>query len=523
MLGLALYSCQQVWIYDTGLYHAGMIEWLSRFGTVKGIALLHDRFGFTSSWFSLAAAFNTGPWTGVVSPLIGGYALLLGSAHFVISLARLVDGRGRASDWFAATAYLLVLTWMLRVGISTSPSPDVPVIFLTVLVAWTMLVICEGAPSPVGIGTPLSRAVPLVLSAAAFSLKLSALPLVVCALLFYLRGAKSRWQFGGLLGLSALFAVPTILADLTSSGCPLFPSSLLCTHLPWSVGSAAAAQTEGIGRDFLRWAGAAPPGANSVNWVVHWIHGELLGALLIGTSLICSAVLVFLTSGDRNAPVGWLLLLSLTGIGYVMAFSPAPRFLLGYAAIPPAWLAAVVCTRWGLHPVMLIPPMLVALASVRRIVSPGLELSDFTPSALRYTLIAPAAAVSLGLGIITRAVFRRSVYAALPLGKMAYPVLGTLVALFFGTANFSVFASTLPLPEALSRADYGSVVLRPPPLRTLAAAEQTRHRVNDVDYISPPNGAFQCWAVIPCTPWPVPSSLHLLDPKHGIAGGLARG
>jgi hypothetical protein len=173
--------------------------------------------------------------------------------------------------------------------------------------------------------------------------------------------------------------------------------------------------------------------------------------------------------------------------------------------------------------VMLIPPILLAVASVGRIIDPAFELSNFSPSASRYSLIAPAAAVSRGLGLITRSLFERSMYAALPLGKMAYAVLGALVALFVGMANFSLFPSALPLPEALSRPNHGSVVLRPPPLPTLVASELIHHRVNDVGYVSPPAGSAQCWAVIPCTWWPVPPSLHLLDPKHGIGGGLARG
>jgi hypothetical protein len=47
-------------LYDTGLYHYQMLRWLNQAGTVPGLALLHFRFGFSSSWFALAAAFDSG-------------------------------------------------------------------------------------------------------------------------------------------------------------------------------------------------------------------------------------------------------------------------------------------------------------------------------------------------------------------------------------------------------------------------------------------------------------------------------
>lgn len=59
-LGVAAYTSQTITYYDTGLYHFQAIRWLSRFGAVPGLALIHSRFGFTSSWFALAAPFNAG-------------------------------------------------------------------------------------------------------------------------------------------------------------------------------------------------------------------------------------------------------------------------------------------------------------------------------------------------------------------------------------------------------------------------------------------------------------------------------
>jgi len=46
---------------DTGSYHIQMIKWIEEYGTVPGIANLHERYGFNSSWFTSIAAFNFFP------------------------------------------------------------------------------------------------------------------------------------------------------------------------------------------------------------------------------------------------------------------------------------------------------------------------------------------------------------------------------------------------------------------------------------------------------------------------------
>jgi hypothetical protein len=43
---------------DTESYHIQMVKWIHEYGTVPGIANLHERFGFNSSWFSSIAIFT---------------------------------------------------------------------------------------------------------------------------------------------------------------------------------------------------------------------------------------------------------------------------------------------------------------------------------------------------------------------------------------------------------------------------------------------------------------------------------
>jgi len=55
---LAAVFSRRVEYFDSGAYHVGVIEWLTSYGTVPGVSLVHSRLGFGSTWFGLAAVFN---------------------------------------------------------------------------------------------------------------------------------------------------------------------------------------------------------------------------------------------------------------------------------------------------------------------------------------------------------------------------------------------------------------------------------------------------------------------------------
>jgi hypothetical protein len=75
--------------YDTDLYHANAVRWMNDYGTPPGLATLHSRLGFNSSWLTFAALLDNGPldgrtaWMMPALPLLGimlylGYELFFG-------------------------------------------------------------------------------------------------------------------------------------------------------------------------------------------------------------------------------------------------------------------------------------------------------------------------------------------------------------------------------------------------------------------------------------------------------------
>ena len=495
VLGVALFTSQQVSLYDTGLYHAGAIEWLSRFGSVRGVAFLEYRFGFASSWFALAAAFNTGPLAGHAAALTGGYAFLLGTVHFLVSAIRVGRGNGRVADWFATIAYLVALTWLVRSGLTISPSPDVPVIVLGIVVSWAALLLVT-VPGRRDAGRRLpAHAMPVLLAVAAFTLKTTAAPLVVVAVVFYLWKCGFDRRLFALGGLAALIYLPNVLVSLTTSGCPLFPSPVLCTNAPWSLGGAAASADQGEGRDFLRWTGAPPAGANSFNWIPHWLRNEPLGTISIAYMLVSSAGAVVLARRARTEGAGWMVAMGLVGAAFVLALSPTYRFMLAYLVVPPAFLGALIATQWKLRPAALLPPILVAIVSLVLATSTDPNTMHLTPSARAYALILPVAGLAAALALWKPPRF------SLP--QVGLAPAAVLFAFLIASRN----------PSPLSN------VALPPPLPAVEQSALIKEQVNDLSYFKPPDTKV-CWDVIPCTTWAVRPSLHLVEPKRGLAGGL---
>jgi hypothetical protein len=248
---------------------------------------------------------------------------------------------------------------------------------------------------------------------------------------------------------------------------------------------------------------------------------ETVGTILIAYAIFAAAALLLVRRQVAAGPVGWLLLLSFSGLLYVLAFSPGTRFLLGYVVIPPAYLAAVVVDGWHLPALPLILPLVAAVVSIRAFTNANMETAFFTQSALRFCLIGLVAAASIAVAFFARSALLRLPRPSISVAG-AFAVAACLVAVLFFTANFDLMPTSAPFLYSLRHADYGAVLITPPAITSLPADQLIRQTTNDVTYVLPPKGTYQCWATIPCAPFPLPSDVRLLDPRGGIEGGLRR-
>ncbi|HEX8189683.1 MAG TPA: hypothetical protein VF586_15115 [Pyrinomonadaceae bacterium] len=382
-LGAAALASQPVRFFDTGLYHFQNIKWLSEYGTVLGAGLVHERFAFTPAWFTLVAPYDGGPFVERVAGVADGFTLLVASLHALVCARRCAAGAGRGSDWLVLLSFAVVLPPILYWRMPASSSPDMPVFFLSAVVAWG-LCLAEEARAGLGDGAAAgARSIPLLLAAGAVGVKVNTLPLLVVASVYYVRGGglTARRVLAAGAAVSALL-LPTLAHRFVVSGCPLFPSKLLCLDVPWSVGVWRAEGITRVIREWARWDGSPPRWANEWNWVVPWMTRGFtpknsvvlllclllagLGALVRvrtrlraqGTLLLlagCAGLLVFLEwrgggllmvsagaagaaaaltrRGGEFAGRAWVLAAGLAGTALTLYAGPTLRFGLGYTAV----------------------------------------------------------------------------------------------------------------------------------------------------------------------------------------------
>jgi hypothetical protein len=299
--------------------------------------------------------------------------------------------------------------------------------------------------------------------------------------------------------------LPTIAYGLVTSGCPVFPSKLLCVEAPWSVGVGEAERLTRVIRNWARWESTELHWKDDWSWVVPWATKGLtpkngfviplclfvmgLGAFVrartrlraAGTAALvagCAGLLLFLVlrggevlmvalafaavvavltrRGGRFAGRGWLLAAGLAGTALTLFAAPALRFGLGYTAV---LLGALVV------------PAVVRLAG-------------------------EAGAVG---------VWRRRVTLA---------ALLTACGLIFFTMTLALEAGTRVGAGVEGR--FRRLLLPP----TLPEAAPAPREVNGLRYFVPSFGE-QCWAAeLPCAQSELPGDVMLREPARGLRGGF---
>jgi hypothetical protein len=487
----ALSSTRLVQAYDTGLYHYQMVRWLSEYGTVPGLALIHFRFGFSSSWFALAAPFDFGPIQGRISGLFGGLAIFLALLHFALAISRIIQHRAERADWFLAGGYPLIFLVCFSWAFEVSLSPDLPIWILTLIIGWLMIV--EGRPEVSrGMNSEWNHnsILPLILAFAAMSIKLSAAPLVVVAGLFFLLNSVGKLKAAFVPGaIASLLVVPLFAANIASSGCPLFPGTLMCSDLPWSVGKASA-QVSATGiLNWARWGGEQiPPGATEWSWIPGWFS-QRDKLMLLSLCFACLVGFLIFRGWRKGRPFLWVLSLSLAGMAFVFINAPNPRFGAGYLALCPALFAAVA------------GPDLETWAK-------GRFSNWFEPS--HSISLAP---ILLGIGALL----------ALQAGLNDLKVMRKIKE--FGKSQMESESHSwhrLLLPPALPKIPGDIMVIENRRLDRIESVQLASERSNGIEYWRS-LGTDQCWgASLPCLPDLIEGDVRLRRPTEGLRSGFIK-
>lgn len=491
--GVGCLAAQPVTYYDTGLYHFQNVKWLAEHGAVPGVALVQIRFAFASAWFALAAPFDAGPFESRAAGVACGFALLVASLHALVCARRCAAGAARGSDWLALLSYALALPPALLWRMSASASPDLPVFFLATAVAWAVSLAEEEG------GGAGARLVSVLLAAGAVCVKLSGLPLLVVASVYYVWGGGRSARRLSWAGASvALMLLPTLAYGLITSGCPVFPSKALCVDVPWSVGAGEAGRLMGVVRDWARWEGTGLTPADGWGWVVPWATKGFTRKnwSVLPVCLLVGAAGAFIRARTRGRATGMLALLA--GCAGLLLFLLMRGAEVLMVALAVAASVALLTRRGG------------GLAGRSWVLAAGLAgtaLTLYAAPALRFGL----GYTAVLFGALLAPAFIGTAGGAVANGGNAGRRV-TLAALL--TACGLVFFTLGLAPRDGAEGRLRRLLL--PPALPEAATEA--REVNGLRYVVP--SARQCWAAeLPCAELGL-GDVTLRDPARGLRGGF---
>jgi hypothetical protein len=378
---IAALTSEEVNWNDTGLYHYGLIQWLHQFGTVRGLALLFENLGFTSSWFAFAAPLNPEILEARVSAVTNGFAYLLAVLHGSICFSHFIEGRARINDWFMAAFSLVFLsiTYFFPASqiILISPSPDILVGLMVGVTAWSILAVCSiplefsafKFPTPESSTYEFSNSplphqtlqyqeqgaiVPLILAAGTVSFKLIGLPLLLVVGLYYL--VQTRLRPSKLLlavGVVSLILAPFFAVNLLTSGCLLYPSTSVCFDLPWALDPEVIQNVASDTHRWTSWYGTPPPGVPVVLWASwRWFNESFTNkatVALILISILLSIFILKLTIAYRYYNPVWLVIIAMTSIAFFMFTAPFHRFTMPYLFMIPSLAIGLYLMKRSQH------------------------------------------------------------------------------------------------------------------------------------------------------------------------------
>lgn len=514
-LATAFFSAQGIIWFDTGLYHYQAIEWFRQYGTVPGLALIHHRFGTSSSWFALAAPFNFGIFNGKIAACIGGFTFLLALLHSSLMLKRIIEQTQTFSDWFLGLSFFLVIPTLFWSSLPFATSPDQPILFITIIIAWLILWISKYRTS----AQDQSILLPLILTSMSTGVKLSALPLVALAFVFYVfhQGDgrfKGVWKIknfktivskfifdfilikallqGFLVSLALI--IPLLVFNIITSGCMLFPSTLFCFNLPWSMSLARVQATYQEIKKWNRWIGLEP-NDEFLGWLRPWVDVEGQFAFL-GICAIMTLILLLIYHRKTIVPgKSYLMVMSILGIAYVMFAAPTWRFGLSYACILPAFLLAKYCNQNSKQKAW-------AVVIIVGTANAWLEVDSSS-----FLLI-------FALSIMAIA----GIYKHKNLTAVQFLSILSLL-------SFLIIIRHYILTHQSLHTNLGIHPIFPPSIQETYPNQTFKtYQINDMTFLIPADGSQLCWnAPLPCTNQAIlHDHIQLRDASQGIGAGFVR-
>lgn len=329
--------------YDTQLYHAQSIRWIEEYGIVKGLANLHCRFAYNSSFFCLSALFSMKFLTGQSLHTLSGLFALLASLYAILSMS----GNLRKD-----IPKLGILFYSISIcsGLM-SPATDYPVTYLILYIysKWiTLLEDQENSDVPYAI---LSIAI-----LCAITIKLSSFFVILLVIKPMITLLKDKQWKKILLYvcIGLLVIIPFLARNVILCGWLVYPYSAIdLFHFDWKVPAQVLdLDVQGIvlwGRALYDYSLLDAP---LTYWVPIWIKAQSTGDVVLFIIDIFSVLFVFFISiinlfKKQKLQYDYLLIiLSLCGSLLLWFFGgPVFRYSYAYSIMLPLCACSFIITK----------------------------------------------------------------------------------------------------------------------------------------------------------------------------------
>ncbi len=347
--------------YDTGLYGASEIGWLTSYRVVPGLANLHGRLGFSSSIFFGIAALEALHLGSMSYRVWDGLLLAIVCVASVTAIGRiLARDRNRPSDSFMA---VLTIPLIFYIGYSqlVGADTDLPATLACFLAGFLLVRDLESREESVTSRQTLLIAASLV-SAMAVLTKFSTIVFAgACCVfclwrLFSLRRAPEwnrRAAYGCLLLLAGLLT-GGICTNYVESGYPFYPNDFLGLSADWAVPRGSVRLLAAIIKSWARLPFVARYKTAGWRWMDVWIiyarqERTSFWAPLIAIGVATPLLILMARKSKRSVRDFWPILVScIVAIAAWFYLAPDLRFVQGPVWVLAATLGGLVLSEMSL-------------------------------------------------------------------------------------------------------------------------------------------------------------------------------
>jgi len=277
MLLLVSYSAnKEVTHTDTFIYHFNAVKWAKEYSVVPGLANLHNRLGFNSSFFLFGAFTEIGPYANESAHIALSFLMVVCLVHWFLVISNPRELMSKRI-FCMVTFLFLVIHISFKMDIA-SLSTDHPMAVLTLIFC---LVLLDKLDHKILLLLPLS--------AVAFTFKISGMLIVGTGLialvgyLFLLKHEnnkvvrKMELKIHTVSFILCCFIVSGfIIRNVIISGWLIYPFPIGNLHLPWSVPKPYVLDMIAWIKSFPKIPGGASPTTIAGNdfffWFVKWFE-----------------------------------------------------------------------------------------------------------------------------------------------------------------------------------------------------------------------------------------------------------